>query len=346
MYLNGLHSAVTEEELRELAEPYGEVVECNVKRDNGLRGRSFAFITFSGPECVQKMLEDHACQPLTLDDKQIELRVALPRVPGSKGRQIVRQKNKLFVGGLSADTKEEDLRSHFMQFGQVQEAELKYDKITSRHRGFGFVTFESCECAQEARRNHYQEIKGKKVEIKEALPPELLGTSRSRKGPPSPGYHGYPSVMPSYAVCPWSPGYMAPTYYPPVMAGGQNGRPLLYNGYHYMGGYSSYRGDYSGKDMMSPTAVDYIADQFQGMGFGPGHMYPLVPMTMDHAHMSGYSIPHSAPAQYSMAMTPAYTSGHIPSSPPSSGGPSSGAMARQPTGGSSAQSTQTAVLVN
>ena len=110
------------------------------------------------------------------------------------------------------------------------------------------------------------------------------------------------------------------------MAGGQNGRPLLYNGYHYMGGYSSYRGDYSGKDMMSPTAVEYIADQFQGMGFGPGHMYPLVPMTMDHAHMSGYSIPHSAPAQYSMAMTPAYTSGHIPSSPPSSGGPSSGAM--------------------
>ena len=27
------------EELRELAEPYGEVVECNVKRDNGMRGR-------------------------------------------------------------------------------------------------------------------------------------------------------------------------------------------------------------------------------------------------------------------------------------------------------------------
>lgn len=39
--------------------------------------------------------------------------------PSHQGRQIVRQKNKLFVGGLSADTKEEDLRSHFMQFGQV-----------------------------------------------------------------------------------------------------------------------------------------------------------------------------------------------------------------------------------
>lgn len=63
VYVNGLHSAVTEgearegeggrgrgetvscvlnghaEELRELAEPYGEVVECNVKRDNGMRGR-------------------------------------------------------------------------------------------------------------------------------------------------------------------------------------------------------------------------------------------------------------------------------------------------------------------
>lgn len=39
--------------------------------------------------------------------------------PSLQGRQIIRQKNKLFVGGLSADTKEEDLRSHFMQFGQV-----------------------------------------------------------------------------------------------------------------------------------------------------------------------------------------------------------------------------------
>ena len=38
---------------------------------------SFAFITFSGPECVQKMLEDHACQPLTLDDKQVCVRVCL-----------------------------------------------------------------------------------------------------------------------------------------------------------------------------------------------------------------------------------------------------------------------------
>lgn len=34
---------------------------------------SFAFITFSGPESVQKMLEKHACQPLTLDDKQVRV---------------------------------------------------------------------------------------------------------------------------------------------------------------------------------------------------------------------------------------------------------------------------------
>ena len=32
---------------------------------------SFAFITFSMPEGVQKMLDEHACQPLTLDDKQV-----------------------------------------------------------------------------------------------------------------------------------------------------------------------------------------------------------------------------------------------------------------------------------
>jgi RNA recognition motif-containing protein len=202
VYVGGLDENTTEEKLRALLEPCGEIVDCHLKGDSS-RTKWFAFVTFSNSESVQTALEEHANEPFCMDDHPIDLRQATPRNHGNKGRPIIRQKNKLFIGGLSAETTEEDLLGHFAQYGSVLEAELKYDKVTNRHRGFGFVTFETCDSAQDACRKNYQEIRGKKVEIKEALPPELLGTAKTKKTPYNSGYHGYQSVMPPYAMYSW-----------------------------------------------------------------------------------------------------------------------------------------------
>jgi len=48
---------------------------------------------------------------------------------------------KLFLGGLSWDTEEQDLHTYFSQFGEVAEVSIKYDKVTGNPRGFGFITF-------------------------------------------------------------------------------------------------------------------------------------------------------------------------------------------------------------
>ncbi|KAI1285652.1 RNA-binding protein squid [Halotydeus destructor] len=48
---------------------------------------------------------------------------------------------KLFLGGLSWETGEEDLRNYFNQFGQVDQISIKYDSVTGNPRGFGFITF-------------------------------------------------------------------------------------------------------------------------------------------------------------------------------------------------------------
>ena len=37
----------------------------------------------------------------------------------------LREERKLFLGGLSPDTVEKDLRKHFTQFGQLVEAQVK-----------------------------------------------------------------------------------------------------------------------------------------------------------------------------------------------------------------------------
>lgn len=57
---------------------------------------------------------------------------------------------KLFVGNLSFSTTEERLASTFGQYGGVVEAKIIMDRDTGRPRGFGFVTMDSPDSAQEA----------------------------------------------------------------------------------------------------------------------------------------------------------------------------------------------------
>ena len=57
---------------------------------------------------------------------------------------------KLFVGNLSFDTTENDLRDAFSAHGVVVETNIMTDRSTGRPRGFGFVTMSTEEEAQKA----------------------------------------------------------------------------------------------------------------------------------------------------------------------------------------------------
>jgi RNA recognition motif-containing protein len=58
--------------------------------------------------------------------------------------------SKLFVGNLSFNTSENDLREAFAAHGTVAEINLMMDRDTGRPRGFGFITMSTPEEAQKA----------------------------------------------------------------------------------------------------------------------------------------------------------------------------------------------------
>lgn len=58
--------------------------------------------------------------------------------------------NRLYVGNLSFQTSEEELRSAFAQFGEVTEVKLVLDRDTGRSRGFAFVSFANGQDASRA----------------------------------------------------------------------------------------------------------------------------------------------------------------------------------------------------
>jgi RNA recognition motif-containing protein len=50
---------------------------------------------------------------------------------------------KLFLGGVSHQTTESTIRTHFGQYGFVVDAVLMTDKLSGHSRGFGFVSLDS-----------------------------------------------------------------------------------------------------------------------------------------------------------------------------------------------------------
>jgi len=75
---------------------------------------------------------------------------------------------KLFAGGLSADTSENDLAEYFSKYGEVESVDLKKDNVTQRSRGFGFVTFKDSQALEMAVAEKFHTIKGKKIEPRKA----------------------------------------------------------------------------------------------------------------------------------------------------------------------------------
>ncbi|MBN2595049.1 MAG: RNA-binding protein [Sedimentisphaerales bacterium] len=77
----------------------------------------------------------------------------------------------IYVGNLSNEVTDEDLRQEFEEFGQVESANVIKDKFSGESRGFGFVEMPSKEEAMAAISGlEDRELKGKKINVNEARP--------------------------------------------------------------------------------------------------------------------------------------------------------------------------------
>ena len=81
--------------------------------------------------------------------------------------------SKLYVGNLSFQTTEDELRSHFEQFGAVTDIYVAMDKFTGRPRGFAFVTMGTPDEAKVAiEKTNGVELGGRALQVNEARPKE------------------------------------------------------------------------------------------------------------------------------------------------------------------------------
>lgn len=79
----------------------------------------------------------------------------------------------IYVGNLSYETTEDDLRAAFSRFGTVDSARLISDRDTGRPKGFGFVEMSNNNEAQAAiNALNSTTLKDREIKVNEARPRE------------------------------------------------------------------------------------------------------------------------------------------------------------------------------
>ena len=86
--------------------------------------------------------------------------------------------SKLYVGNMSFNTSEADLRDAFGQFGSVTDVYVANDRMTGRPRGFAFVTFSTdAEAKVAAEKMNGTDMDGRQLTVNEAKPKEETGSA-------------------------------------------------------------------------------------------------------------------------------------------------------------------------
>jgi len=240
IFVGGVHWETTVNDLKEYFSKFGKVVDATLKTDqNTGKSRGFGFVLFEESSTIDKVVAEktHMLHGRQIDPKRAQARGAVKAEPVKK----------IFVGGISPEMPEADIREYFGQYGKIEEVELPFDKIKNQRRGFCFITFETEEMVDKAVVNAKQKVGEKEVDIRKATPKSQQdnfrgGRGGGMRGGMRGGYAGgyYPQGGYDYSGYYGGPGYAGYGY-------GGYGGGYDYSGYYGQGGdWSGYGGGYSG----------------------------------------------------------------------------------------------------
>mgnify|MGYP001107232707 CR=1 FL=1 len=89
----------------------------------------------------------------------------------------------IYVGNLSYEVTEEDLRTSFESFGKVESANIIKDKYSGKSKGFGFIEMPSSEESKAAIEGlNGKELKGRNLNVNEARPRSESRSDRGGRG--------------------------------------------------------------------------------------------------------------------------------------------------------------------
>mmetsp|Transcript_21297 Transcript_21297/g.30818 ORF Transcript_21297/g.30818 Transcript_21297/m.30818 type:complete len:332 (+) Transcript_21297:60-1055(+) len=228
LFIRGLSWETTDDHLRAVFSPFGEIEEAAVVVDRATgRNKGYGFVIFKDMDAAYAALEDPTKE---IDGKSTRCNLAALGVSGNgstggghsgrgrsasfgddDGRSI--ETRKLFIRGLDYNTTVDELKAVFQEYGEIEDCTIPSDRATGRSKGFAFLTFKQSSAASDALHMPTREIGGRTVNVH-------LATHGPRGGS---GGRGHPGgdMGPGGFMGPPGGGFMGPPQggFPPMGGG-------------------------------------------------------------------------------------------------------------------------------
>uniref|UniRef100_A0AAY4CFY9 RRM domain-containing protein n=1 Tax=Denticeps clupeoides TaxID=299321 RepID=A0AAY4CFY9_9TELE len=153
MFVGQIPRSWSEDQLRELFEPYGAVYEINVLRDrsqNPPQSKGCCFVTYyTRKAALEAQNALHNMKILPGMHHPIQMK------PADSEKNNAVEDRKLFIGMISKKCNENDIRLMFSPYGQIEECRILRG-TDGLSRGCAFVTFTARQMAQSAIKSMHQ----------------------------------------------------------------------------------------------------------------------------------------------------------------------------------------------
>ncbi|XP_066985658.1 poly(U)-binding-splicing factor PUF60 isoform X1 [Macrobrachium rosenbergii] len=153
VYVGSISFELKEDTIRQAFVPFGPIKSINMSWDPVTqKHKGFAFVEYEMPEAAQLALEQ--MNGVMIGGRNIK--VGRPsNMPQAQTvideiTEEANYYNRIYVASVHQDLSENDIKSVFEAFGKIKHCMLTPGTTPGKHKGYGFIEYESSQSAQEA----------------------------------------------------------------------------------------------------------------------------------------------------------------------------------------------------
>lgn len=154
VYVGSISFELKEDTIRQAFLPFGPIKSINMSWDPVMqKHKGFAFVEYEIPEAAQLSLEQ--MNGVMIGGRNIKVVGRPSNMPQAQSvideiTEEAKHYNRIYVASIHPDLTEEDIKSVFEAFGPIKYCKLAPGSTPSRHKGYGFIEYETQQAAIEA----------------------------------------------------------------------------------------------------------------------------------------------------------------------------------------------------
>ncbi|KAI5820636.1 hypothetical protein BZA77DRAFT_239833 [Pyronema omphalodes] len=162
LYVTNFPPVADEAYLRSLFSPFGDIVDIRFPSLKYNTNRRFCYIQFSTPEAAQRATSMEGTQ---LGEKEnLIARISAPEKKQQRANPTA-EGRELFIRNIDFKITENDIRTLFSQYGNVEKVHFLPGQRPGTHRGTGFLVFDTKEAADAALVLNGHTLNGRNLDV-------------------------------------------------------------------------------------------------------------------------------------------------------------------------------------